>query len=313
MNFAEVGVAAIQLDGPFGGRRNTTRGDEQSLYFNLRNPEALRDNVRQGAVELSILARTLDILSFDAFAAGCPGVSPGRQRFDLGHLALFGHSSGAASAILAAAIEPLFGAAVLSGSAGSYLEHLLWKKRPANLQQATEKLLGYTATGRKLTSADPALSLLQWATESADPQVYARGLSRASLAGTPPPHLLLFQGIVDHYILPPLLQSVAIPLAVDLAGPVLDQGAAELAGFSPLADALGLAGRGRVDLPASGNQGEGAITAVIVQHPEDGIDDGHEVVFQSEAPKHQYRCFLQSWQSGVPQVAAAGALRDPCP
>ena len=48
-----------------------------------------------------------------------------------------------------------------------------------------------------------------------------------------------------------------------------------------------------------------ASTAVVVQHAEDGVEDGHETIFQSEAPKHQYRCFLQSLVKGAPRVPKA--------
>ena len=56
------------------------------------------------------------------------------------------------------------------------------------------------------------------------------------------------------------------------------------------------------------------VTAVVVQHPEDGIQDGHEVVFQTEPPKHQYRCFLASFAAGKTPVVPPDAAADaPCP
>ncbi|HEX6836947.1 MAG TPA: hypothetical protein VF334_10270, partial [Polyangia bacterium] len=65
-------------------------------------------------------------------------------------------------------------------------------------------------------------------------------------------------------------------------------------------------------LPSSGNV-DAATTALVVQHPGDAIEDGHEVVFQTDPPKHQYRCFLQSWLGGAPSVPPDGAADDPCP
>ena len=50
-----------------------------------------------------------------------------------------------------------------------------------------------------------------------------------------------------------------------------------------------------------------------MQHPGDGIEDGHEVMFQTEAPKHQYRCFLQGFAHGAPTVPPDGAADAPCP
>ena len=54
--------------------------------------------------------------------------------------------------------------------------------------------------------------------------------------------------------------------------------------------------------------GGGASTAVVVQHAEDGVEDGHEAVFQREEPKHQYRCFLAGLAKGDEVVAGGGML-----
>jgi len=49
----------------------------------------------------------------------------------------------------------------------------------------------------------------------------------------------------------------------------------------------------------------------VVQHDEDGVEDGHEVVFQRPEPPRQYRCFLQSLgASAAPTVVARD---DGCP
>ena len=58
--FARVGYAGVQVDGPLGGLRNTTHGDEQFLIFNVFNVAALRDNVRESALELVVLSSVLD-------------------------------------------------------------------------------------------------------------------------------------------------------------------------------------------------------------------------------------------------------------
>lgn len=95
----------------------------------------------------------------------------------------------------------------------------------------------------------------------------------------------------------------SLSLGLDLAGPALDGSVPEIAGFPPLSSLLGFSGRGVVPLPASSNVG-GKVTAVVTQHAEDGVADGHEVVFQTEAPKEQYRCFLKGLRMGLPVVPA---------
>ncbi len=74
-------------------------------------------------------------------------------------------------------------------------------------------------------------------------------------------------------------------------------------------------GRAVIPLPAAGNlvrQNGSSSTAVVVQHAEDGFQDGHEAVFQSPAAKHQYRCFLQSLTKGTPMVPEAADAEAAC-
>ena len=315
MHFAQVGWAAVEVDGPLGGLRNTTGGDEEQLVFNFLNPDALRDNVRESAVALSLMARALDQLAIHS--NDCDSLTQGPQHFDLSHLALFGHSTGATIAPLAASIEPRIGAMILSGAGGSYLNNILYKKRPIDVLLVAEALLGYAGTSRVLDARDPVLTLIQWATEPADPQLYAHKLIREPIAGAAPRQILMFQGIVNHYLMPPMANSLSLSIGVDLAGPALDETVPELAPLSHIRTLLPLNGRAQITLPASSNvlvSGGGSVTAVLVQEPGDQIDDGHEVVFQTEAPKHQYRCDLQSWaRSGAPTVPPAGLSTDPCP
>jgi hypothetical protein len=125
----------------------------------------------------------------------------------------------------------------------------------------------------------------------------------------------MMQGIVDHYIMPPIADTASLSMGLDLAGPELDGTVPEIAMFPPVGTLLDLVGGQTIALPASGNAtGPGGVkvTAVVTQHPEDGIEDGHEVVFQTEAPKHEYRCFLEGLKKGVPKVPAKGAAMDPC-
>jgi hypothetical protein len=314
LEFARAGFAAISIDGPLGGLRNPTGGDEQTLIFNIANPGAIRDNIRQSALELVLAAGILSSLQVDTH--DCSG-SAASSHFDPGHLALFGHSMGATIAPLALAFEPRFGAAILSGEGGSWLSNILYKEKPLAVRPLAEALVGYPAIGRTLTEGDPALSLVQWAAESADPPVYGTRIAGAR-------HVLMVQGIVDHYILPPMANASSLAFGLDLAGTPLDDaasspatGAAELAPFTPLGKLLPLSGRSAIALPAKGNvpsvAGTGGVTAVVVQHAGDGLEDGHEVVFQRPEPKYQYRCFLATYVKGGPTVPAPMMGTEVCP
>jgi len=308
--FARVGYAGVQVDGPLGGLRNTTHGDEQFLIFNVFNAAALRDNVRESALELVVLSRVLDSLQIDSH--GCPG-GPALASFDPSNRAVMGHSTGATMAPLAMAIEPRFRALVLSGAGGSYIENVLYKQKPLAVLPLANSLLHYT--NRTLTENDPALSLVQWAVEPSDPPVYADFIIRHPQYRGQPAHVLMLQGIVDHYILPNIANAASLSLGLDLAGPALDDPAnPDLAGQTSIVTVLPLSGRRQIHYPASCNVmvDRDCVTGVLTQHPGDGIEDGHEVVFQTEPPKHQYRCFLQSLLRGRPTVPADAAADAPC-
>jgi pimeloyl-ACP methyl ester carboxylesterase len=302
--FARAGFAGLQVDGPHGGLRNATGGDEQFLMFNVQNLGALRDNVRQSAVELVVIASVAQSLTVDATdcpPAGTTDPGPLAAGFDTDKLALMGHSMGATIAPLTTAAEPMYRALILSGAGGSWIENIVYKRKPLEVAPIIGLLLHQ---GFDVRTDDPVLTLAQWALEPADPQVYG---------DVPPQHVLMLQGIVDNYILPRIANTTSLSLGLDLAGGSLDDtGDPRLDGQTPLAPMLPLVGRGAIELPVSGNI-DGEATAVVVQHEEDGVEDGHEVVFQTEAPKHQYQCFLSSWlDGGAPVVPERAGVDAPC-
>lgn len=308
MNFARAGVAGVSVDGPLGGLRNLTGWDEQFAIFNIGNPAGLRDNVRQSALELMHLTRLLPDLAVDA--SGCPDLTTaagdGAVHLDTAQLGIMGHSMGATIAPLAVALEPSYRAMILSGAGASWIRNIMFKESPIAVRPAAENILRYTPRGRRLTEHDPVLALLQWAGEPADPQVYARLIVDEPIAGAEPRHVLMFQGILDTYIPPPIANPLTLALGLDLAGEELDRSLEDR--FEPLGVTLDLAGGTRVALPVAGNRGAGTITALVAQHPEDGIEDGHEVVFQTAPPQLQYRCFLESLALGTPSVPPADAI-----
>jgi pimeloyl-ACP methyl ester carboxylesterase len=267
------------------------------LIFNFLDPPALRDNVLQSAVELILAAHLVDDIA----------ISP--ARFDTEHMAIFGHSMGATIAPLAVAFEPRYRAMVLSGAGGSWIENVVYKEKPINVRPLAEQLLDYASKNRTLDEFDPVLTIVQHAIEPADPQVYAARISAAQDR-----HVLMLQGIVDHYIMPPIANALSLPLGLDLAGDSLDRENAETAHFVPLDARLHELGRSAIGFPVSGNRDVGGspVTRVVVQNAEDGIEDGHEVVFQTDAPKALYRCFLSTFAEGaIPTVPApdAGSCR----
>jgi hypothetical protein len=306
---ARAGFAGIEVDGPLGGLRNTTGGDEQFLTFNVGNLGAMRDNIRESAIELDVLAHVGVALHVDASA--CPSAGTDIT-FDASHVAIMGHSMGAWIAPLAAAYEPLFGAIVVSGAGGSWIENIMWKQKPVAPLPVVSTLLHDSG----LTADDPVLTFAQWALESSDPQVYGATIVREPPAA--PRHMLMIQGIVDDYILPRIAEATSLSVGLDLAGPELDtEGDPRLANQLALGPLLPLGARAAISLPVTSNvrlDGGRVATAVVTQHMEDGIEDGHEVMFQTDVPKHEYQCFFASWlATGTPSVPVDGTRDAPCP
>ncbi|GAB4216159.1 MAG: hypothetical protein OHK0013_42350 [Sandaracinaceae bacterium] len=301
MDFARIGWAGLQVDGPHGGLRNVSMGDEQFLVFNIQNPTALRDNLRQSALELVLLARALDDLVIDASA--CPGLEEPAAHFDVAHVALMGHSMGASIAPLAAAFEPRYHGLILSGAGASWLENVLYKESPLATRPIAETLLGYTRIRRTLREDDPVLSLLQWAGEEADAAVYAPLLLRDAPPGQAR-HILMFQGIVDTYIPPQVANALTLALGIDLAGQALDVTSEELVDAPSVLEVLPLRGRSDLPYPVVQNLAvaDERVTAVVAQHLDDGIEDGHETMWQTQPPRAQFRCFLDTMMEDRPVV-----------
>lgn len=290
---ARVGFAGVSLDGPHGGIRNVTGRDEQFLMFNFSNITALRDNVRQSALELALASDLLEGLTVDASA--CPGLGAS-ARFDGARQVLMGHSMGATIAPLTLAIAPRFQGMILSGAGGSYIENIMHKGKPVRVRPLAEVLLGVSGSW-ELHPADPVLSLFQWAAEPADPPSYAAKLTETDAT---PRHVLMLQGIVDSYIMPPIANALSLALGLDLGGPSLDAAEPRLAEHTPLAELLPLSGGAQRPLPLQLTAGKRV--ALVTQHPEDGVEDGHEAAFQTEPPKAQYRCFLAALAQGTPPL-----------
>ena len=301
-----AGFAGLTWDGALGGIRNRTGGDEQFLVFNVFNPPALRDNLRQTALEAILLANSLESYALDPSGCGGAAAAPGATSvgFDTTRVALAGHSMGASIAPLAMAVEPLFSALVLSGAGGSWLENVMYKIKPLTVRPAIEILLSYTEENRQLVSTDPALTLVQWGAEDADAQVFAPAIIKDLRFRTQGAHVLMVQGIVDHYILPNIANALSVPLGLDLAGPALDAQNPELQNQRSLAEMLSWVGRSPQAFPVSQNvtTAAGPVTAAVVQLPEDGVEDGHEVFFQRPESGPLLACFLSTWRQGAPVV-----------
>jgi hypothetical protein len=291
--FARAGFVGLSFDAPFEGMRDPG-GNEDYNIFNFVHPLALLDNVRESAIEYALFAKVAANVTIDL--SMCPGAS-GTLKIDTGTLALMGHSMGAWIAPLTVSVQPMYKAMIIDGAGASWIDNILYKLLPTPVNPILDLTL-YKGN-YALTYGDLALSFIQWGLEAADPQAYAR------LDAT---HTLMFQGIVDHYILPDIANSMSLSLGLPLGGTEVDDPAThhpDLDGQTMWKDVAPLAGLSTVTLPTSGS--------VLVQWPGDGLHDGHETVYQTDPPKHEYQCFLAGLAKGAPVVVAGAPVSTPCP
>ena len=314
---SRAGWAAVMVDGPLGGDRNPDGADEQFAIFDIDNPVALRDNLRQSALELASVPAMLRGVALSPSICPLPGINPDQPglapvRLDIERMVLFGHSMGATIGPLAAAVQPAYEAMILSGAGGSWIDNIVYKRLPVETRPLAAGLLSENGPDA-VDRFHPALTLLQWAGEGADPVLFTPALGRAALPGAMR-HVLMFQGVVDGYILPPMANAMSLSLGVDAVGPLIDAEATP--DLPSLASVLPFTGGRVLDAPVAGNVVDGSreVTRVVVQHPEDGVEDGHEAAYQQPEARWQLRCFLQTLrEDGVPRIGRGADGTDPCP
>jgi hypothetical protein len=51
----------------------------------------------------------------------------------------------------------------------------------------------------------------------------------------------------------------------------------------------------------------------VMQAPGDAVEDGHEVIFQTDPPKHAYQCFLATSLAGTPIAPPLADTDAGCP
>jgi pimeloyl-ACP methyl ester carboxylesterase len=215
---AEHGAAVLTIDLPQHGARRHSMRPPDELFYNFTNPDAARDNVSQGSVDLFSLvwlAKNLDAGADSAFG----------QAVSFSRIVLFGHSQGATHAALAAPLENDVSGVVLSGVGGDVSESLVAKRAPIDLASTLYVLLGDTAAapegalcppilgddGKPVMTSDgsiahhqcigsshPVYALLQGFLERSDPVNFASLLAKPG-TGRTAKHVFMTFGIGDTY------------------------------------------------------------------------------------------------------------------
>lgn len=274
-------MAQISIDQPMHGPRQgpAQNLDPGPLFFNVRNPQAAKGNIFQGASDNFSLVRFLQ--DFDGELPGA-----GRVTFDSDRIFYHGHSQGGTTGPIFAPYEPDIRGVVFSGCAGALVFGLLGKEKPydssVGLRMALQEL--------NIDEFHPLLHLFQFYFDQADPLIYAHLLYKEPVEA--PKHALHVFGRNDSYTPDSGQAAYAAATGGTMALP------------DPVPswfDRLEIYEMSTAALPLSGNfDADGTeITGVTVQHlndPENSVSekpyDGHFVTYQDKTAIGQVREFL---------------------
>ena len=309
---APLGVGTACVAGPYSPDRIAERALDGYGAYTFTNPAAMRDNFGQMLIEHVRFLHMLDGLEIDASlvpevdasaADSAAGAGDGKVRFDTSRLLIAGHSLGSyLTGMLAGALDGVDGA-ILSGAGGTWVEFAFGPKDPIDLQGVVETLS--LPPGEDLDKFHPFIDVFEFAAAAADNTLYTRHILREPWPGHGAPHVLVVEGQPDAQVPTGLQRALVRSVGVDLVGD--DVGKRSIDRLLPGLHAIG---RAALAGPAFGNVvvdfGGGVTskrTGVVVRYAEDGLLDGHSVLFQREDTRRVFVDFVGSVVAGeVPRV-----------
>jgi len=210
-HLAAAGVAAIGIDAPVHGTRKPAADDGGTLFFNITNVLALRDNVRQGAVDLLVLER---------FVAAFEQAPDGTEiRFDRDNVYAMGHSQGGLTVPLMLPVAEHVRAAMLSASAASISASILYKTQPLDIPAVARTFLALEAD-EPLDEFHPVLALVQAFSDVADTSNYAPYLFRWT--GGRGVDVWATQGLLDLVAPKPATDALVTALGLQPMRPLIE-------------------------------------------------------------------------------------------
>ncbi len=274
-----VRMAMIGIDQVLHGPRDPSSSNPEITFFNLQNLEAARDNVKQGAADDFQLLRLVE--GMDIPKAPTTGKS---IRFDKKRIYFMGHSQGGLTGPLFLAAEPKVPSAILSGAGSVLILSLLNKTEPSNIAELVESLLQEPAP-----VDHPLLNLLQSFFESSDPNNYGRLYFTEPPKGMAPKNIFQSLGLWDHFTPVPNIGAFALAMGVTPVEPRLYD-----LPYQSLTSQRWTSGK------IVGNVGNGKATAVLREYVAAPREDGHFVIFDLWAARHDWSRFLATHaQTGI--------------
>jgi len=282
---AKEGYAVISIDQPLHGVRFQGDIDLDIYSFNYVNARAGVSNFRQSAIDVMSLVRLIQ----NDFRIDASVSSTGEEiNFDETHISYFGHSHGALSGTMVAALETDILGYVLSAAGGGLSYTLVLRKDPFDIKAFMAATLSITNPD-ELTIAHPVMALAQNLADRTDPLTYAP-LYRNPGDGRPPVNLFLTEGTLD-------IQTPAVTtdnLAAAAHMPIIEDEIKESIAHT-------LLGMDPVKPPVVGNwvNDHGMSTAVLARFDA----DDHFAIFSNTSAFVLYKSFLNSLNKfGLPRI-----------
>lgn len=290
----EQGYAVMGIDAPLHGARGDG-SDPSALFFNIVNPDAVRCNPLQAALDHAMqarVARTLEVPTRVLEREGRP------IRFDPDRLYFVGHSQGALVGPLFFGVDDAPRAALFSAGGTLIGYTLLGKTEPVDVPTLVRSILGFRgATTEEAFATEgfgmehPIVTVLQGWIDVSDPGNYAPLAITRPRADFAPRSVLMIEGLRDVYVAPPSMEALATAFRIPVAAPVArDIPALRFLGLPP------------VEGVAEGNLAGGAVTGALLQFPE----SGHFAFFDEPRGRERVAAFFASLAAGGP-----GALPGP--
>jgi predicted esterase len=267
-HLAQAGVAMIGIDAPVHGTRRPAGVAPDLLFFNVTNVLAMRDNIRQGAVDLLVLERFVEAF---ALAAG-DSPTGDALRFDPERIFAMGHSQGGLTVPLMLPLAKHVKGAMLSGAGASIVASILYKTAPTDIPALARAFLALQPD-EPLDVFHPVLALVQAFSDVSDSTNYLPYLYRWE--GGRGVDVWATQGLLDTYAPKPVTDVLVTALGLSPLDPLVEPvEGLTLRGLSALPTPL----RANVE-SASG----GTFTAAYSQYPNDDhflIEDDPEAEAQ---------------------------------
>jgi predicted esterase len=219
---AQQGIASMGIDAPVHGERNPTEDD--TLFFNILNPDAIRCNPLQAALDHAAQAVVVQRLVVPRATLE----REGREvRFDPERIYYVGHSQGALVGPLFFGVDRAPRAALFSAG-GSLIGHTLREKTlPIDVPALLRSLLGLPGASTAdaleregFTLEHPLITVLQGWIDISDPGNYAPLAVVRPRSGLTPRSVVLTAGLRDEYVPPAGMEALATAFRVPVAAPV---------------------------------------------------------------------------------------------